>query len=77
MVVGNEIPLKANSELLKSIEETVTLAPVALSEAGRLELFPTATLPKVMLVGLTTNWPVGGPVTETGVPVPERGIFKI
>jgi len=70
MVVGKEMPLRVNSELLRLTEETVTLAPVALSVAGRLALVPTTTFPKARLVGLTASCP-------GAVPVPESGIFKV
>ncbi len=69
-VAGTVMPLNVNSELLRLTEEIVTLAPVALSVAGRLALVPTTTLPKARLVGLTANCPAA-------VPVPESGIFKV
>ena len=75
IVVGNETPLRVNSELLRLTEETVTLAPLALSVAGRLVLDPTATFPKVRLAGFTANWPV--PVPEARVAMPESGMFKV
>jgi len=69
MVVGKEMPLKVNSELLRFAAVTVTFTPVALSDAGRLALVPTTTFPKAR-PGLNPNCPVA-------VPVPERGIFKV
>ena len=54
-VSGNVTPLKVNSEVPNPAEETVTLAPLALSEAGRLLLCPTTTLPKFKLAGDTVN----------------------
>ena len=54
---GNEIPLRVNSEVLGVAEATVTLEPVALSVALKLLVWPTMTLPKSKVPGLTLNWP--------------------
>ena len=70
IVVGNEMPLSVNSELLRFAEDTVTLVPVALSVAVRGLLAPTATLPKPKLVGFTASCP-------EAVPVPESGMFNV
>ena len=70
IVTGQVIPLRVNAPLLKTQLLTVTLVPVALSEAGRLELLPNVTLPKFKLDGVTANCPVC-------VPVPERGIIRL
>jgi len=72
MVEGKERPLRANSEVLVVAEETVTLEPVALSVAVKLLLWPTTTLPKSKIAGLTPNWPA--PAT---VPVPARETVRL
>jgi len=51
IVTGKDSPLRVNSELLALADVTVTLAPVALSVAGRFALVPTTTLPKAKLAG--------------------------
>ena len=52
---GKDIPLKVNSELLEVAEETVTLAPAALSVPVKLLPCPTATPPKFRVVAATVN----------------------
>lgn len=61
-VKGNDSPETANSGVVTVAEETVTLEPVALSDAVRLALCPTTTLPKFKLEGETVNWPAAVPV---------------
>ena len=56
-VTGNEIPLIVNSELPTLTEDTVTLAPVALSVPVWLPLVPTVTLPTLIGLGLALNCP--------------------
>src|SRR5580693_5980831 len=46
IVTGKDSPLRVNSELFTLADVTVTLAPVALSVAGRFALVATTTLPK-------------------------------
>jgi hypothetical protein len=58
---GNEIPLRVNSDVPNVAEDTVTLAPEALSEALRLLLVPTTTLPKLKVPGETLNCPAAVP----------------
>jgi len=70
IVTGNDSPLRVNSELLRLADVTVTLAPVALSCAGRFALVATTTLPKAKLAGVTANCPAA-------VPVPDSGIFRV
>jgi hypothetical protein len=60
MVVGNEMPLRANSGLLRLTEETVTLVPVALSVTGRLALVPITTLPKSRVERLSSKLAFAG-----------------
>lgn len=59
-----------NSELFSVAEERVTLLPLALSVALIVLLVPTATLPKLKLVGLIANCP---PVT----PDPDKGTVMV
>jgi hypothetical protein len=70
IVTGKDSPLRVNSELLTLADVTVTLAPVALSLAGRFALVATTTLPKAKLAAVTANCPAA-------VPVPDSGIFKV
>src|SRR5580692_1058065 len=70
IVTGKDSPLRVNSELLTLADVTVTLAPVALSVAGRFALVATTTLPKAKLAGVTANCPAA-------VPVPDSGIFRV
>src|SRR5579864_5335169 len=70
IVTGKDSPLRVNSELLTLADVTVTLAPVALSVAGRFALVPTTTLPKAKLAGVTVNCPAA-------VPVPDSARFKV
>ena len=55
IVSGKIIPLRENSGLFKLAEDTVTLAPVALSFPAREVLVPTVTLPKFAELGETDN----------------------
>ena len=67
MVTGSEIPLSANSGLFKLADDTVTLAPVAVSVPLFPKLAPTVTLPKLRLVGVTASCPVAVPVALKGI----------
>ncbi len=67
MVSGNDAPCKANCELLLLAEETVTLAPLALSVVDTTPVVPTVTLPKFREPGLTMSWP-----DAVFVPVPVK-----
>jgi hypothetical protein len=64
-VAGSEIPESANSPVLKLADVIVTDAPLAVRLPGSDELDPTTTLPKLRLVGDTTNWPAAVPVPES------------
>ncbi len=64
IVNGSVTPLTENSELVVPIEETVTLAPVAVSVPDWLWVKPTTTFPKFMVVGVTASWPGVAPVPE-------------
>ena len=70
MVTGNERPFTVKSALLILTEETITVAPEAVSWAVCCAEFPTTTLPKFKLVGFTASCP-------DGVPVPDNGIFSV
>ena len=67
MVTGNESPLSANSGLLKLADDTVTLAPVAVSVPLLAKLVPTVTLPKPRLVGPRASCPGAIPVALKGM----------
>jgi hypothetical protein len=73
ITTGNESPVIVNSELPTVAEETVTLAPVALSVPVCVPLCPTVTLPALMVAGVTLNWPWGAPVAD---PVSEMVRFE-
>jgi hypothetical protein len=72
IVNGNEAPDNVNNPLLLTADEIVTLAPLALSVAGRVADCPTVTLPKLNADGLKDNCPITGAVS----PVPESGTFS-
>jgi hypothetical protein len=55
IVMGNDSPPRVKPEVLTLAELTVTLEPLALSDAGRLTLVPSTTLPKLKFVGLTAS----------------------
>ena len=67
MVTGSEIPLSANSGLFKLADDTVTLAPVALSVPLLPKLVPTVTLPKPRPVGARASCPAAVPVALNGI----------
>jgi hypothetical protein len=67
MVSGKVTPLRENSALFTLAEDTVTLAPVALSVPGWDVLVPTVTLPKLTDAGETPNWPCAVPVPVCGI----------
>lgn len=54
-VVGNEIPLITNSELVLATDEIVTEDPVALSVPVKDALDPVLTLPKLNPAGASVN----------------------
>ena len=67
MVSGKATPLTENSGLLTLAEDTVTLAPVALSVPACDALLPTATLPKLSELGETVSWPCEVPVPLSAI----------
>lgn len=74
MVTGNASPLIANSELFTLTEETVTLAPVALSVPVCVPLVPTVTFPTPIVAGLTLNSPWIG---ACSVPAPLNEMVRL
>src|ERR1700722_5818442 len=66
IVMGSEIPLRSNRELLLLAAVMVTFAPLAVRLSAAVPLAPTATLPKFKAVGVTANCP------SAVVPVPVR-----
>ena len=56
-VTGRARPLTLNSDVLMLASVIVMLEPLAVSEAVKLLLCPTVTLPKLIMAGLTANWP--------------------
>ena len=66
MVNGRESPPTLKTELLLLAAVTVTLAPLAVIVPDAVPLWPTTTLPKPRVVGLTPSVP-----TVAVVPVPE------
>lgn len=70
---GAVIPLNVNTGPLGEILEICTAAfPVFVSATCCVELAPTATLPKLRLVELALNKPVGA-----ALPVPVKGTFRV
>jgi hypothetical protein len=67
IVTGNVIPLIENSEPVELAAFTVTLDPLAVSDALSELLEPTVTLPKVKAVGLAAKLP-------TEIPDPKSAI---
>jgi len=67
MVIGSEIPPSANSGLVTLADDTVTLAPVAVSVPLLAKLVPTVTLPKPRLVGPRASCPGAIPVALVGI----------
>ncbi len=66
-MIGNVIPDNVNSESVEDAAETVTLAPLAVSEADSVLLAPTTTLPKFKDVGLALSCPAEVPEPESAM----------
>ena len=65
---GAVIPLKLNPSPLAAISEMVTLEPpVLVSFSDKLDLFPTWTLPKLILLGLDPSEPAANPMALSGI----------
>jgi len=71
IVTGSERPPTLNTELFVLAVVTVTLAPLAVRVPVTVPLFPTTTLPKGNVVGLTVSCPTAA------VPVPDNGIVRL
>lgn len=65
-VVGSDMPLRANSELLLLADVIVTLAPPAVSLPVCEAVEPTVTFPNDALVGDRLSWPELVPVPLSG-----------
>src|SRR5439155_9632553 len=71
IVAGNENPPTLKTELFELTALTVTVAPLAVKLPEAVPLFPTTTLPRFRVVGLTESCPVAV------VPVPDSGIVRV
>jgi hypothetical protein len=69
------MPESANSLLLRLADVTVTDAPLAVRLPLSAEFDPTATLPKLRLLGDTANCPAAVPVPESAILSGEFGAF--
>ena len=72
MVTGSASPPTLNTELLLVAAVTVTLAPLAVIVPDAVPLWPTTTLPRLRVVGLTPRVPV-----VVVVPIPESGTVTV
>jgi hypothetical protein len=61
--------------LVRLADVTVTEAPLAVRLPLSAELDPTATLPKLRLVGYTANWPAAVPVPVSAIVSGELDAF--
>jgi len=61
--------------LVRLADVTVTEAPLAVRLPLSAELDPTATLPKLRLVGDMANWPAAVPVPESAIVSGELDAF--
>ena len=66
-VLGSDMPLSTNSELLLLADVMVTLAPPAVSFPLCDAVEPTVTFPKDALVGERLSWPEAVPVPLSGI----------
>ena len=66
-VKGKEAPCRTYCELLLLAEDTVTLAPEALTVMGRVWVVFSGTLPKLSGAGAMVNWPDAVPVPFSGM----------
>jgi hypothetical protein len=63
-VIGSEIPDTTNSALLTPNDVMLTGEPLAVTVPLSDAVEPTATLPKLRVVGETANWPRAAPVPD-------------
>jgi len=71
IVAGRERPPTVNAELFVLAPVTVTFAPLAARVPVAEALLPTATLPRLKLVGATVSCPAAT------APDPDRGIVSV
>jgi hypothetical protein len=76
MVTPGVNPERTNSLLLRLADVTVTDEPLAVRLPVRAELEPTATLPKLRLVGETAKVPAAVPVPESAILSGEFDAFE-
>jgi hypothetical protein len=76
MVTPGENPESTNSLLLRLADVTVTDVPLAVRLPVKAELDPTATLPKLRLLGETTKVPAAVPVPESAILSVEFDAFE-
>ena len=72
MVTGSDSPPTLNTELLLLAAVTVTLAPLAVIVPDAVPLWPTTTLPRPRVAGLTPSVPA-----VAVVPIPESGSVTV
>ena len=77
IVSGKEIPLNENSVPVMPAADTVTEPVLALKVAVCFWLEPTATFPKLMLVGLTASRPEATVLPESGIETEELAAFDL
>ena len=77
MMSGKEIPLNENSVPVLRAEDTVTEPMLALKVAVFFRLEPTVTFPKLMLAGLTANWPGVTVLPESGIETEGLAAFEL
>jgi len=71
IVTGSERPPTLKTELFELAAVTVTLAPLAVRLPDAVPLFPSTTLPKSRVVGVTLSCPVAA------APIPDSGIVRV
>jgi hypothetical protein len=67
IVLGSDMPLRTNSELLLLADVMVTLAPPAVNFPLCEAVDPTVTFPNDALAGETPSWPAVVPVPLSGI----------
>ena len=72
IVTGRDKPPTTKEELFVLAPVTVTLPPLALKLPEAVPLWPTTTLPRAKVEGVTVSWPDCG-----AVPVPDNGIVSV
>jgi len=72
MVSGSDSPPTLNTELLLLAAVTVTLVPLAVIVPDAVPLWPTTTLPRARVAGLTPSVPA-----VAVIPIPESGSVTV